>query len=357
MSEGVFREEVTVLLKRRVNIIAGVAVIFTLIIPAWIFIFQESLAVTRAKYRQMTGLERLEYNNNNLDDADELLTDHLRVALPKNYKEEDISTYVEPVSQIITVFVPKVTEAFIYDNPIVGCDKGIQAMDAGPSDLGLRIDIQTDDLYEPELLFENDHLYISFRNPRELYDRIVVVDPGHGGEDTGMVVQGCNESDLNLSIAKYVQQMFEDKGIRVYMTRSEDITTGLDQRVSLANKLKADAFISIHCNAEKDDNNVMKGTQVLYNAEDTSGAGLRLSELCMDGVTQHFGSVRLLCSKGNDIYIVRKSKVPVSLVEVGFMTNKEELNKLISPEGQRNAAAGIIDGVMKAYERGIIHDE
>ncbi len=345
-----------IVLKKRVNILAIAAVALTVIMLAWMFVFQETLAVTRARYRQMTGLERLEYYNSSLSDDDPRLEDCLRVALPKDYREADISTYVEPVSHIITIYVPNVAENFIYDNPIVGSDKGILAMDAGPSELGMRIQIQTEELSEPYLTYENRNMYISFKDPKEIYDRIVVVDAGHGGEDTGMEMGEYKESYLNLSIAKYVQDLLEDKGIRVYMTRSEDVTLTLEQRVNLANTLEADAFISVHCNAEKDDRDVMTGTQVLYNAEDTSGASLRLSELCMDGVTTHFGSKRLLCSKGNDIYIIRNSKVPVSLVEVGFMTNAEELAKLTDPEGQRNAAAGIIEGVMKAYERGIIHD-
>ena len=305
----------------------------------------------------MTGLERLEYNNNNNTDKDEKLNDHLRVTLPRNYREKDISTYVEPVTCIITIYIPNVTEPFIYDNPILGSDAGITGMDAGPSDMGMRLQIQTENLYEPVLSYENNYMYISFKDPKEVYDKIVVIDAGHGGEDSGMVAQDIKEADINLSIAKYTRDFLEDKGIRVYMTRTEDVTTTLEQRADLANRLEADAFISIHCNAQKDDEDTLFGTQILYNAEDTSGSSLRLAEFCMDGVTASFGSNRLVCSKGNDIFIIRSSKVPVALIEVGFMTNEDEMAKLISPEDQQNAASGIVDGVMKAYERGIIHNE
>ncbi|MBR5336895.1 MAG: N-acetylmuramoyl-L-alanine amidase [Lachnospiraceae bacterium] len=346
-----------VLFKRKYSYHAIAAIVFTVAMLAWMFFFRESLAVSRARYKQMTGLERLEYNNANIEETDEKLADHIRVPLPGNYREADVSTYVEPVSRIITIYIPKVTENFIYDNPIMGCETGITGLEAGPSDLGMRLQIRTEVLQEPVLTFEDRYMYISFKDPKEVYDKIVVVDAGHGGDDPGMSAQDTREADLNLTIAKYLQDLLEDKGIKVYMTRTEDVSTSLEQRVDLANSLEADAFISVHCNAQKDDEDTLMGTQVFYNAEDTSGASLRLAELCMDSVTSAFESNRLLCSKGNDIYIIRESKIPVALVEVGFMTNEAEMAKLLSPEYQRNAALGIADGVLKAYDRGIIHND
>ncbi len=345
------------MLKKRINYYAAAAAVFTVVFLAWIFAVQESLAVSRAKFRQMTGLERLEYYNNNTEDSDEKLKENLRIPLPMNYREDEVVTDVEAIDRIISIYIPNVSENFIYEHPIMGSSEGIKAMDAASFGRGLRVEIQTADLKEPFLTYENGNMYVSFKDPHEVYKRIVVVDPGHGGEDTGMEMGEHKESELNLTIAKYVRDLLEDKDIRVYMTRSSEVATTLEDRVGLANELDADAFISVHCNAEKDDNDVQQGTLVLYNARDTSGASLRLAELCMDGVTKSFGSKRLLCQKGDDIHIIRNSKVPVALVEVGFMTNADELKKLLNPEDQRNAAAGILDGVMKAYEKGIIGDD
>ena len=345
------------MLKKRINYYAVAAAVFTVVFLAWIFVVQESLAVSRAKFRQMSGLERLEYYNNNTEDTDEKLSESLRIPLPLNYRQDGVVTDVEAIDRIISIYIPNVSENFIYEHPIMGSSTGIEAMDAAAFGRGLRVEIQTTDLKEPFLTYENGNMYVSFKDPHEVYKRIVVVDPGHGGEDTGMEMGEHKESELNLTIAKYVRDLLEDKDIRVYMTRSSEVTTGLDQRVSLANELEADAFISVHCNAEKDDKDVQHGTLVMYNASDTSGASLRLAELCMDGVTGSFGSKRLLCQKGDDIYIIRNSKVPVALVEVGFMTNADEFAKLLNPQDQRNAAAGILDGVMKAYEKGIIGDD
>ncbi len=345
------------MLKKRINYYAGAAAVFTVIFLAWIFVVQEAMAVSRAKFRQMSGLERLEYYNNNTEDNDEKLSEGLRIPLPMNYRHEGVVTDVEAIDRIISIYIPNVSENFIYEHPIMGSSAGIEAMEAAASGRGLRVEIKTSQLKEPFLSYENGNMYVSFKDPREIYKRIVVVDPGHGGVDTGMEMGEYKESDLNLKISKYVRDLLEDKDIRVYMTRSSEVATTLEDRVGLANELDADAFISVHCNAEKDDKDVQHGTLVLYNARDTSGASLRLAELCMDGVTKSFGSKRLLCQKGDDIHIIRNSKVPVALVEVGFMTNAEELAKLIDPDNKRNAAAGIIDGVMKAYEKGIIGDD
>ena len=79
--------------------------------------------------------------------------------------------------------------------------------------------------------------------------KTVVIDPGHGGSDPGAVSGKINEKDLNLQVAKILKDLLDQKGMTVYMTRSEDRYVGLHQRAEFANNLKADLFVSIHHNA------------------------------------------------------------------------------------------------------------
>ena len=94
------------MLKKRINYYAWAAAIFTVVFLAWIFAVQEAMAVSRAKFRQMTGLERLEYYNNNTEDNDEKLSEGLRIPLPMNYRTEGVATDVEAIDRIISIYIP-----------------------------------------------------------------------------------------------------------------------------------------------------------------------------------------------------------------------------------------------------------
>ena len=143
------------MLKKRINYYAAAAAVFTVVFLVWIFIVQEALAVSKAKFRQMSGLERLEYYNNNTSDSDEKLSEYLRIPLPSDYREDGIVTDVDAIERIISIYIPNVSENFIYDHPIMGSSDGIEAMDSAAFGKGLRVEIQTTELKEPFLTYEN----------------------------------------------------------------------------------------------------------------------------------------------------------------------------------------------------------
>lgn len=97
----------------------------------------------------------------------------------------------------------------------------------------------------------------------------------------------------------------------------------------------------------------MNGTQVLYSESDDSElSSQRLAQICLDHVSSAFESTSIGLLPGDDIYIIRSSEVPVALVEVGFMTNADELAKLNSQEYQAKAAEGIYEAIKQAFEEG-----
>ena len=77
-----------------------------------------------------------------------------------------------------------------------------------------------------------------------------------------------------------------------------------------------------------------------------------LAQICLEEITGATGSKNNGLTYGNGIYIIRKNEVPAALIEVGFMTNQEELNKLNSPEYQKQAAQGIYNAIMRALDEG-----
>jgi len=185
------------------------------------------------------------------------------------------------------------------------------------------------------------------------------VDAGHGGSAPGAVKLNIMEKDLNLAIVlelkKLLDQLEEEQNIKVYYTRTEDVNPTLDQRVQLANKVHANMFISVHNNSTRDgEMSDYNGTEVMYDEEkenETMGSRY-LSEIMLEETVKVTKSKNDGLIQGHNIYIIRTSDVPVALVEVGFMTSVQELEKLKTKKYQKQAAEGIYNGILRALEEG-----
>lgn len=181
---------------------------------------------------------------------------------------------------------------------------------------------------------------------------VIVVDPGHGGEDPGKV--GTNdvlEKDLNLEIAKRVKTLLEEVDIEVVMTRENDKVPDakkqdLEQRIQLINSTNPTMTLCIHQNSFPDAS--VKGAQVFYHtfteeAEDIASViQEQLREVDPDNTRE---------IKENDTYyMLKNSKVPTVIVECGFLTNQEEAEKLTQEEYQQQLAHAICEGIVKWLE-------
>ena len=182
---------------------------------------------------------------------------------------------------------------------------------------------------------------------------VIVIDPGHGGEDPGKV--GSNdvlEKDLNLQIAKKVIKRLKKKGITIVTTREDDnVPTAkkkdLEERIQLINDTNPKLTVCIHQNSFPEPS--VKGAQVFYYTPDETGkevAGIVQEELR----TVDPENKREI--KANDTYYMLKhTKVPTIIVECGFLTNPEEAQKLTSEEYQDQLADAICAGIIKWLEK------
>ena len=178
---------------------------------------------------------------------------------------------------------------------------------------------------------------------------VIVVDPGHGGEDPGKVgINDVLEKDLNLQIAKKVKKLLEEAGIKIVLTRTNDKVPDakkedLNQRVQLINETKPKLALCIHQNSYPDAK--IKGAQVFYHtitpeAEDV--ASIVQEQLRTVDPT----NTRQI--KENDTYFMLKNtQVPTIIVECGFLTNPDEAAKLTQEDYQDKLAQAICEGVVK----------
>ncbi|TAE73599.1 MAG: N-acetylmuramoyl-L-alanine amidase [Bacteroidetes bacterium] len=185
---------------------------------------------------------------------------------------------------------------------------------------------------------------------------IVIIDPGHGGNDPGKPKGKANlahEKDLNLEISfkigKYIKQNIPN--IDVYYTRSTDKFVSLQDRVELANDKKADLFISVHCNSNK--NKAVNGVEAhIYNL--SMPASKKIADLCITelqkGAKRQSRGVIDAKMRGRNLYVTQYTTMPSVLIEFGYMSNNNEEKYLNNEENQNILASSIYRAVKKYFQ-------
>ena len=195
---------------------------------------------------------------------------------------------------------------------------------------------------------------IKFFDKPGLKNKIIAIDPGHGGSDPGSIgPTGAMEKDITLAICQELQKMLEESGAKVVMTRTKDVDVArpdatakeeLQARINVAEKAKADIFISVHMDAFV--NREAKGTST-YIYPKTNGDE-RLGRFIKDGVVNQLATVDRNMRTCN-FYVVKFSSMPATLLEVAFISNPEEEKLLKSASGVKKAARGIYQGVDRYF--------
>lgn len=195
--------------------------------------------------------------------------------------------------------------------------------------------------------------------PNSLVGQLIVVDPGHVGSDTGVIGStGVHEKEINLIIANKLTALLRRYGATVLMTRVNNnelsapeagaeysqYDQDLSRRVALANNNHADLFVSIHVNSFPD--REILGPQVFYHPSSVEGRKLAAAiqkELDSDLVNPG----RLIMAE--DFFVLRHTKMPSALVEVGFMTNLEEERLLLEERYQNRVAWSVYIGIVRYF--------
>ncbi len=178
---------------------------------------------------------------------------------------------------------------------------------------------------------------------KERKDTLIVLDPGHGGEDEGCARSGTQEKEINLSIAMDVQIKLQELGYQVHMTRGSDLAVALEDRVKLSGEAHADAYISIHQNSSEVSQ--AEGIEVWYSENHAAEDSERLSKLIEKFAVQDTGAQKREIRKEEGLYVIRECTMPSCLVETGFLTNGAERRRLLDKQYQEQLAEGIARGI------------
>lgn len=184
----------------------------------------------------------------------------------------------------------------------------------------------------------------------------VVIDAGHGGIDPGKVgVNGALEKEINLQIAEKLGALLEAEDIRVVMIRDSDQglydesasnkkVQDMKRRLARIEEVKPDIVVSIHQNSYHEE--YVRGAQVFYYS--SSATSKKLAELIQKRFVMNVDPENKRAAKGNNnYYLLKKTDIPVVIVECGFMSNREEAELLSTPSYQEKAAWAIHMGIMQ----------
>lgn len=177
----------------------------------------------------------------------------------------------------------------------------------------------------------------------------IVVDAGHGGSDGGTVSGKAVEKDINLSVALKLKAILENDNIEVILTRSSDENMSLAERTSVANDSNADFFISLHCNYYEKDAQIA-GLECYYNNSNaTESKGYAESIINAVSLSE---DIETRYAKTEGYYVLRNTQMPAVLVEMGFLSNYSESQKLLDDDYQESLAQRIAEGISNEIKGG-----
>ena len=197
----------------------------------------------------------------------------------------------------------------------------------------------------------NGYIYIKPILPKERYKKIIVLDAGHGGNDPGASGNGLIEKNLTLGMLNKARALFDkDETIKCYATRTEDTYPSFNDRTDLGNEV-GDAFISIHINAATNTSAAGTETYSLYANDQGNGlTSYALAAEILNNLLSQLGTKDRKVKSENWI-VLRQSKIPATLIEIGFITNSGDAAIMGSDAGQQKVAQAIFDSVNNLFNK------
>jgi N-acetylmuramoyl-L-alanine amidase len=177
----------------------------------------------------------------------------------------------------------------------------------------------------------------------------VVIDPGHGGPDPGAVgIQGLRETDVVLDVSLQAAQLLQARGVSVQLTRTSEVDVDLPPRVALANSIGAHVFVSVHANALSLDRPDVNGVETFYFE---GGRSQQLASLIQARLMAVSAGTPDRGARPGRFYVIRRTTMPSSLVELGFVTGSLDAPRLADPGFRRRLAEALAAAILEFLNR------
>lgn len=193
----------------------------------------------------------------------------------------------------------------------------------------------------------------------KIKDSVIVIDPGHGGKDYGTCSGELFEKDINLDISLRLGELLKEEGIKTVFTRESDAYIDLKSRANMANEIGADLFISIHVNGMDGNDTSSRGSETLYctteKYKDAKLNSKKLAQIVQKHMVNKLGTRDNGIKYRPNLAVLRLTKMPAIIAEVGYISNPSDREKLASSEFRKKAAAALHDACIEALN--LRHEE
>ena len=279
------------------------------------------------------------------------------ISLPGGIDESEIENEDNYFANNFTITLPGDLRNYFNTKPVKYDTNKVSNVDVTLNGDGNTVlTFYTTRLYAYRLKMSKSQIKVAIDSAKNLYSKVVVIDPGHGGHDDGTTSLNkiYKEKNVVLSIAyTYFRNYLNDDDLKVYWTRKDDTYPTLPERAAFAKKVDADLFISIHMNSAGK-NTKPKGTEVFYSTRNNILQPNGLSSYTMASMfLKNITSTLNMANRGvksNVFVVTNMNTVPAVLVEYGFLTNTDDLAKFSKLENQDKAAEILYDTIEEIFD-------
>lgn len=166
-------------------------------------------------------------------------------------------------------------------------------------------------------------------------EKTIVIDIGHGGRDDGFSVDGFSEKDIAFEIALKIVALNKDGNVKIILSREGDYNLSLKDRVAYINSLNPDYVISLHINSNED---IEVNGFDFFISRDLNNKSYEFAEKIENSINQEFKSNGIVRA---NFYILQNVESPITLIEMGYLSNPKDWKLLTSVEGQEKIAQNI----------------
>lgn len=222
---------------------------------------------------------------------------------------------------------------------------------------GVTVQVHNIDGYWAEISYNGQtgyvhksYLKLLNQSANPLQGRIIILDPGHGGKDPGAVSGSVSEKSITLKVGTQVKQLLENAGAKVYMTRTGDTYPSLQDRVDFTQANYGEIFVSIHVNSAA--NTSAQGTETYYaiSTGDMYQEDIDLATFINNQIVNNL-NMKNRGVKQEQYYVIRNMVIPSILVELGFLSNSQDRNKMTNDQYVTLFAESIYNGILQYYKK------
>lgn len=278
--------------------------------------------------------------------------DRLCIPLQSGVRAENVIIENRYMDQELRITLVDGNVEFYDTHAVYGDITGIRSGTYEDSAIGILMKFKLTDIFECKSVLEGGKLYIDFVKPRQIYDKIVVIDPVYGGLADGSEETWWQEKEVVLDVAKKLKSKLDATDIKAYFTRLDAAEIPEKAGLELVQKVDADFILSIGV-AQDVTNPVKYGTEVVYNSDFFTPklSSTKLADETLRHVVTHIsGRANGMFAATENDPTLWNAEVPAVLLKVGYLSNEQETQLLARDDYREKIAEGIYQAILAIYK-------